>query len=97
MANSLKSAMFLSHARIQSAALCSSSFYDLGLAYSVGTDGLGVDLIEAHKFLNIAAMAGSAEAHSLRADISDEMTAREIVEAQKRARSWLAARQRLAA
>ena len=63
------------------------------------TAGFGVecDLIEAHKWFNLAAGAGHGEAQLCRADISDEMTAREIAEAQRRAREWLSASARRAA
>ncbi len=65
--------------------------YDLGVAYSTGSQGLACDLIEAHKWFNLAAVAGHSEAAQCRADISSEMTVREISEAQRRARQWLAA------
>ena len=68
-----------------------SAYYDLGVAYSTGSHGVGCDLIEAHKWFNLAAVAGHSEAALCRADISDEMTTREIAEAQRRAREWLAA------
>jgi hypothetical protein len=61
------------------------------VAYSTGSHGAPCDLIEAHKWFNLAAVAGHEEAAHCRADISDEMTAREIAEAQRRAREWLAA------
>lgn len=63
--------------------------YTLGVAYSTGSHGVGCDLIEAHKWFNLAAVKGHAEAQMCRADISDEMTAREIAEAQRRAREWI--------
>ncbi len=63
--------------------------YDLGVAFSTGSHGVDCDLIEAHKWFNLAAVAGHEEASWCRADISDEMTAREIAEAQRRAREWL--------
>ena len=63
---------------------------DLGVAYSTGSNGDECDLIEAHKWFNLAAARGHKEAAHCRADISDEMTAREIAEAQRRARQWLA-------
>lgn len=69
----------------------SSAYYDLGVAYSTGSHGVGCDLIEAHKWFNLAAVAGHGEAALCRADISDEMSAREIAEAQRRAREWLSA------
>ncbi|MEW4449705.1 hypothetical protein [Qipengyuania sp. JC766] len=68
----------------------SSAYYDLGVAYSTGSHGAPCDMIEAHKWFNLAAAQGHEEATWCRADISDEMTAREIAEAQRRAREWLA-------
>ncbi len=74
-----------------------SAYYDLGVAYSTGSHGVDCDLIEAHKWFNLAAVSGHGEAALCRADISDEMTAREIAEAQRRAREWLSASSRRAA
>lgn len=71
--------------------------YDLGVAYSTGSHGVAADLTEAHKWFNLAAVAGHDEAAWCRADVSDEMTAREIAEAQRRAREWLVAGSRRAA
>jgi uncharacterized protein len=71
--------------------------YELGVAFSTGSQGVDCDLIEAHKWFNLAAVAGHTEAQMCRADISDEMSAREIAEAQRRARSWMAATSRRAA
>lgn len=64
--------------------------FDLGVAFSTGSNGATCDLIEAHKWFNLAAARGHEEAANCRADISEEMTAREIAEAQRRARQWLA-------
>lgn len=66
-----------------------NAYYDLGVAYSTGSHGVACDLIEAHKWFNLAAAQGHEAASWCRADISDEMTAREISEAQKAAREWL--------
>jgi uncharacterized protein len=74
-----------------------SAYYDLGVAYSTGSHGVDCDLIEAHKWFNLAAVVGHDEAQLCRADISEEMTAREIAEAQRRAREWLMATRRRAA
>jgi TPR repeat protein len=74
-----------------------SAFYDLGVAYSTGSHGVDCDLIEAHKWFNLAAVSGHSEASLCRSDIADEMTAREIAEAQRRAREWIAASSRRAA
>jgi uncharacterized protein len=65
-----------------------SAYYDLGVAYSTGSHGVDCDL---------AAVNGHGEAQMCRADISEEMTAREIAEAQRRAREWIAASARRAA
>jgi TPR repeat protein len=74
-----------------------SAYFDLGVAFSTGSHGAQCDLIEAHKWFNLAAVAGHEEAQTCRAEISDEMTAREIAEAQRRARQWIAATSRRAA
>jgi uncharacterized protein len=74
-----------------------SACFDLGVVYSTGSHGVASDLIEAHKWFNLAASRGHEEAAWCRADISDEMTAREIAEAQRRAREWLSAGIRRAA
>ena len=90
MGNSLKSAAFLLESNLADAA-CGDpqALYELGVAYSTGTHGLDVDLIEAHKWFNLAALNGSLCAQHCRAEISEEMSAREIAEAQRQARNWL--------
>ena len=75
----------------------SSAYFDLGVAFSTGSHGVECDLIEAHKWFNLAAAQGHEEAAWCRADVSDEMSAREIAEAQRRARAWLSAGMRQAA
>ncbi|MEM1050990.1 MAG: hypothetical protein AAGI28_02740 [Pseudomonadota bacterium] len=66
-----------------------SALFNLGVAYSTGSNGVECDLVEAHKWFNLAASRGHEDAGFCRADVSDEMTAREIAEAQRRARRWL--------
>ena len=91
MAHSLKSAAFLVESRIADAARGNvQALYELGVAYSTGSGGVAVDLIEAHKWFNLAALNGSTLAQECRAEISEDMTAREIAEAQRQARAWLA-------
>jgi len=98
MANSLKSATFLMESRLADAARGNAqALFDLGVAFSTGSGGVDVDLIEAHKWFNLAALNGNEEAVYCRAEISDEMTAREIADAQKAARSWLSQTMRRAA
>ena len=74
-----------------------SAYFDLGVAFSTGSHGAHCDLVEAHKWFNLAAVAGHGEAQACRAEIAEEMTAREIAEAQRRAREWLVAGSRRAA
>lgn len=74
-----------------------SAYFDLGVAYSTGSHGAPVDLVEAHKWFNLAAVAGYEDAAQCRAEVAEEMTAREIAEAQRRAREWIAAGSRHAA
>jgi TPR repeat protein len=73
-----------------------AALFNLGVSYSTGSNGVTVDLVEAHKWFNLAASRGHEEASWCRADVSDEMTAREIAEAQRRARQWLSQERRAA-
>lgn len=61
---------------------------ELGLIYSTGRD-VTVDLVEAHKWFNLAAIRGNDEAKHYRAELSREMSKGDVARAQKRAREWL--------
>ncbi len=90
MAIGQKSADFLLRSRIADAEAGDvEALYDLGVSYSTGRSGVPVDLIEAHKWFNLAALSGDTRSQACRAEISIEMTAREIAEAQRQARAWL--------
>jgi len=92
MAISQKSADFLLNSRLSDAASGSvEALFELGVTYSTGRSGVAVDLVEAHKWFNLAALSGDTRSQACRAEISFEMTAREIAEAQRQARSWLSA------
>jgi TPR repeat protein len=98
MGNSIKSAQFLMEARLSRAAYgTADDCFDLGVAYSCGEGELPIDLIEAHKWFNLAALRGSEQGQSMRAEIAEEMTAREIAEAQRQARAVIAFMQMRAA
>ena len=98
MGTSLKSATFLMESLVADAAAGdANALYELGVAYSTGTGGTDVDLVEAHKWFNLAALNGSEIGQQCRAEISEEMTAREIAEAQRQARAWLSESWRRAA
>jgi TPR repeat protein len=64
------------------------TFCDMGLMYATGR-GCPVDLIAAHKWLNIAAIKGSDRAAELRADLSHSMTKMQLAEALRAAREWM--------
>ncbi len=60
MGTSYKIAAFLKESRIEDAARGDAdALYELGVVYSTGTHGIEVDLIEAHKWFNLAALNGS--------------------------------------
>jgi uncharacterized protein len=67
----------------------SDALFQLGLMYCVGRD-VDVDLIEAHKWFNLAALRGNDDAKRYRLEISREMSKLEISRAQKLAREWIA-------
>lgn len=62
--------------------------FGLGMVFSAGA-GVAVDLVQAHKWFNIAAMKGHAEAARMRREIAAEMSDAEIGQAQRAARDWL--------
>jgi uncharacterized protein len=64
------------------------ALFELGLAYCTGKD-VEVDLIEAHKWFNLAALRGNCEAKRYRSELASEMTRAEVGQAQRRAREWL--------
>ena len=64
--------------------------FALGMSYSIGSD-VAVDLIEAHKWFNIAAIRGHSDGARLRREIAEQMADAEIGRAQRAARDWLKA------
>jgi TPR repeat protein len=66
------------------------TMFELGMMYASGRE-VPVDLITAHKWFNVAAMKGHAEAAQLRREVAAEMQDAEIGQAQRAARDWLKA------
>lgn len=64
------------------------ALFELGLMYCTGRD-VSMDLIEAHKWFNLAAMRGNEEAKHYRSELAREMAKTDVALAQKRAREWL--------
>jgi TPR repeat protein len=62
--------------------------FGLGMIYSSGA-GVAVDLVQAHKWFNIAAMRGHSDGARLRREIAEQMSDSEIGCAQRAARDWL--------
>ncbi|MDH6268313.1 TPR repeat protein [Rhizobium sp. SG_E_25_P2] len=63
-------------------------FCDMGLMYATG-QGCDIDLVSAHKWLNIAAIKGSERAAMLRAELTPTMTKMELARALRAAREWM--------
>ena len=61
---------------------------DLGMKYCLGR-GVTQSNVLAHMWFNIAALKGSDTARHYRSELSREMSANEIAEAQRKARDWL--------
>ncbi len=66
------------------------TLFALGMMHSSGRE-VPVDLVTAHKWFNLAAMKGHAEAVQLRREVAAEMKDAEIGQAQRAARDWLKA------
>ena len=64
------------------------ALFNLGLNYCVGRN-VARNLVEAHKWFNLAALRGSEQARTWRMEISQEMSSEQIAEAQRQARQWL--------
>lgn len=63
-------------------------FYQLGILYSAGGE-IPADYVTAHKWFNIAASRGNAEAIRMRREIAGEMSEAQVATAQRAARDWL--------
>lgn len=95
MGNSMKSGMFLVESRLADAAVGDiDAYFDLGVAFSTGTGGTDIDLIQAHKWFNLAALGGHQEGQICRGEIAQEMSRDDIADAQRQARAWLDATSR---
>jgi TPR repeat protein len=64
------------------------ALFELGLIYCTGRD-VSIDLVEAHKWFNLAAIRGNEEAKHYRLELAREMSKADVALAQKRAREWL--------
>jgi len=64
------------------------ALFERGLYWASGRSGV-VNLIAAHKWFNLAAVKGCAEAARLRREVAEMMSEVEIAMAQREARAWM--------
>jgi uncharacterized protein len=64
--------------------------FERGLYWASGRAGV-VNLVAAHKWFNLAALKGRADAARLRREIAELMSEAEIAAAQREARDWIMA------
>jgi TPR repeat protein len=66
------------------------ALFERGMYWASGRSGV-VNLVAAHKWFNLAAVKGHAEASAMRREIAELMNEIEIASAQREARAWLTA------
>ncbi len=64
--------------------------FERGLYWASGRSGV-VNLVAAHKWFNLAAVKGRADAVRMRREIAELMSEAEIAVAQREARDWMMA------
>jgi uncharacterized protein len=72
------------------ASAMSDVLFERGLYWASGRSGV-VSLVAAHKWFNLAALKGRADAIALRREVAELMTDEEIAAAQREARAWMTA------
>lgn len=70
------------------ASASAEAIFELGLYFATGRGG-EIDNVAAHKWFNIAAYRGNADAKARREEIAAEMTREQVASAQRAARAWL--------
>jgi len=69
-------------------AVGADALFQLGLMYSAGRD-VEANLVQAHKWFNLAAVRGNEDAKHYRMEIARDLTKAEVAKAQRLARQWL--------
>jgi uncharacterized protein len=64
--------------------------FERGLYWASGRSGV-VNLVAAHKWFNLAAVKGRADAIAMRREVAEMMSDAEIATAQREARAWMMA------
>ena len=70
------------------ASALSDVLFERGIYWASGRSGL-VDLVAAHKWFNLAALKGRADAIAMRREVAELMSEAEIADAQREARTWM--------
>jgi TPR repeat protein len=68
----------------------SDALFERGMYWASGRAGV-VNLIAAHKWFNLAALKGHADAIAMRREVAGLMSEGEIATAQRDARAWMTA------
>ena len=85
--------MFQGHIDLDTAMAVEASaipdvLFERGLYWASGRSGV-VNLVAAHKWFNLAALKGRADAVPLRREVAEMMSEVEIAMAQREARAWM--------
>ena len=85
--------MFQGHVDLDTAVAVDASaipdvLFERGLYWASGRSGV-VNLVAAHKWFNLAAVKGRADAIQMRREVAELMSEVEIATAQREARAWM--------
>ena len=78
----------LDTARLVEATAIPDVLFERGLYWASGRSGV-VNLVAAHKWFNLAALKGRADAISMRREVAEMMSDAEVATAQREARAWM--------
>ncbi|MBA8850190.1 hypothetical protein FHW20_001094 [Ochrobactrum intermedium] len=81
-------AQFQSFTNKNSAVAQDRILLEMGIKYAIGRD-CEIDVVEAHKWLNIAAIRGSEKAARMRNQVAATMSKGELAAALRGAREWM--------
>jgi TPR repeat protein len=84
----MKMAQFQSFTNKNNAIAQDRILLEMGMKYAIGRD-CEIDVVEAHKWLNIAAIRGSEKAARMRNQVAATMSKGELAAALRGAREWM--------
>lgn len=83
-------AQFQSFSNTHNAVAHDRILLEMGMKFAIGRD-CEIDVVEAHKWLNIAAIRGSEKAARMRNQVAATMSKGELAAALRGAREWMTA------